>query len=87
MSFITVNNVWQQYADQVVLERLNLSVNEGEFCTLVGASLGSSAVAGPSTKRAPSSRQKLIVLSYSRPNCGHFFIASYFCGTIIYSQV
>lgn len=38
MSFITVNNVWQQYADQVVLERLNLSVSEGEFCTLVGAS-------------------------------------------------
>ena len=38
MSFITVNNVWQQYADQVVLERLNLQVNEGEFCTLVGAS-------------------------------------------------
>ncbi|MDB6445780.1 MULTISPECIES: ABC transporter ATP-binding protein [Pseudomonas] len=38
MSFITVNNVWQQYADQVVLERLNLSVAEGEFCTLVGAS-------------------------------------------------
>ncbi len=38
MSFITVNNIWQQYADQVVLERLNLSVSEGEFCTLVGAS-------------------------------------------------
>ncbi|NWA24553.1 ABC transporter ATP-binding protein [Pseudomonas gingeri] len=38
MSFISVNNVWQQYADQVVLEGLNLSVNEGEFCTLVGAS-------------------------------------------------
>ncbi|MDP9781500.1 ABC transporter ATP-binding protein [Pseudomonas fluorescens] len=38
MSFITVNNVWQQYADQVVLERLNLRVAEGEFCTLVGAS-------------------------------------------------
>lgn len=38
MSFIKVNNVWQQYADQVVLERLNLSVAEGEFCTLVGAS-------------------------------------------------
>lgn len=36
--FIEVNNVWQQYADQVVLERLNLSINEGEFCTLVGAS-------------------------------------------------
>ena len=38
MSFISVKNVWQQYDDQVVLEGLNLSVNEGEFCTLVGAS-------------------------------------------------
>jgi len=38
MSFITVKNVWQQYGDQVVLEGLNLNVNEGEFCTLVGAS-------------------------------------------------
>jgi NitT/TauT family transport system ATP-binding protein len=38
MSFISVNNVWQQYDDQVVLEGLNLSVAEGEFCTLVGAS-------------------------------------------------
>ncbi|MDB6143936.1 MAG: transporter, ATP-binding protein [Pseudomonas sp.] len=38
MSFISVNNVWQTYDDQVVLEGLNLSINEGEFCTLVGAS-------------------------------------------------
>ncbi|WP_137819839.1 ABC transporter ATP-binding protein [Pseudomonas sp. 2FG] len=38
MSFIQVNNVWQQYDDQVVLERLNLSIAAGEFCTLVGAS-------------------------------------------------
>ena len=38
MSFIHVNNVWQEYGDQVVLERLNLIVREGEFCTLVGAS-------------------------------------------------
>lgn len=37
-AFIQVNNVWQEYGDQVVLERLNLSINEGEFCTLVGAS-------------------------------------------------
>ncbi|WP_082457809.1 ABC transporter ATP-binding protein [Pseudomonas sp. EGD-AK9] len=37
-AFIEVNNVWQQYGDQVVLERLNLHINEGEFCTLVGAS-------------------------------------------------
>jgi NitT/TauT family transport system ATP-binding protein len=36
--FIEVKNVWQEYGDQVVLERLNLSINEGEFCTLVGAS-------------------------------------------------
>ncbi|MDH4653949.1 ABC transporter ATP-binding protein [Pseudomonas sp. JS3066] len=38
MSFISVRNVWQEYDDQVVLENLDLSVNEGEFCTLVGAS-------------------------------------------------
>lgn len=36
--FIQVRNVWQQYGDQVVLERLNLKIAEGEFCTLVGAS-------------------------------------------------
>jgi len=38
MSFIDVNNVWQEYAGNVILERLNLRVAEGEFCTLVGAS-------------------------------------------------
>lgn len=38
MSFISVNNVWKEYGDQVVLESLNLQVNQGEFCTLVGAS-------------------------------------------------
>jgi NitT/TauT family transport system ATP-binding protein len=38
MSFISVRNLWQAYGDQVVLENLNLSVDEGEFCTLVGAS-------------------------------------------------
>lgn len=37
-AFIEARNVWQQYGDQVVLERLNLRVAEGEFCTLVGAS-------------------------------------------------
>ena len=30
--------MWQEYGDQVVIERLNLKVAEGEFCTLVGAS-------------------------------------------------
>ncbi|AXS83317.1 ABC transporter ATP-binding protein [Marinobacter sp. Arc7-DN-1] len=38
MSFITVNNLWKEYGDQVVLENLNLTVKQGEFCTLVGAS-------------------------------------------------
>nr|WP_298143017.1 ABC transporter ATP-binding protein [uncultured Pseudomonas sp.] len=37
-AFIQVKNVWQEYGDQVVLERLNLNIDEGEFCTLVGAS-------------------------------------------------
>ncbi|MEY7232125.1 ATP-binding cassette domain-containing protein, partial [Escherichia coli] len=37
-AFIEARNLWQEYGDQVVLERLNLKVNEGEFCTLVGAS-------------------------------------------------
>eukprot|EP01132_Coremiostelium_polycephalum_P014541 gene14541-17643_t len=37
-AFPCVNNVWQRYGDQVVLERLNLHVAEGEFCTLVGTS-------------------------------------------------
>ena len=27
-AFIEVKNVWQEYGDQVVLERLNLSINE-----------------------------------------------------------
>lgn len=38
MSYIEVRHVWQTYGDHVVLENLNLSVEEGEFCTLVGAS-------------------------------------------------
>ncbi|MBN3083079.1 ABC transporter ATP-binding protein [Pectobacterium polaris] len=38
MSFIEIDNIWQEYGDHVVLERLNLNVEEGEFCTMVGAS-------------------------------------------------
>jgi NitT/TauT family transport system ATP-binding protein len=38
MSFITINNIWQEYGDHVVLENLNLTVKEGEFCSMVGAS-------------------------------------------------
>nr|WP_318381392.1 ABC transporter ATP-binding protein [uncultured Enterobacter sp.] len=38
MSFIEINNIWQEYGDHVVLERLNLRIAEGEFCSMVGAS-------------------------------------------------
>jgi len=38
MSYIDINNVWKEYDGNVVLERLNLKVEEGEFCTIVGAS-------------------------------------------------
>jgi NitT/TauT family transport system ATP-binding protein len=36
--YLEVRNVWQRYGPHVVLEHLNLTVEEGEFCTLVGAS-------------------------------------------------
>ena len=35
---IEVRNVWKGYGDQVVLERLNLRIEAGEFCSMVGAS-------------------------------------------------
>lgn len=38
MSYIQVRNVWQQYDDHVVLEHINLAIEEGEFCTMVGTS-------------------------------------------------
>lgn len=38
MNRIELKNVWKSFGDQVVLERLNLSVKPGEFCTIVGAS-------------------------------------------------
>lgn len=37
-AMIEVNNLWKSYDDNVVLERLNVSVQEGEFITLVGTS-------------------------------------------------
>ncbi|MCG8041270.1 MAG: ABC transporter ATP-binding protein, partial [Candidatus Thiodiazotropha endolucinida] len=36
MPMIQVNHVWKQYDDNIVLERLNKTVDEGEFVTLVG---------------------------------------------------
>ncbi len=38
MSSVTLNNLWKEYGRDVVLERLNLHVESGEFVTVVGAS-------------------------------------------------
>lgn len=38
MSLLEVRQLWKEYGDTVVLEKLNLSVKEGEFCTIVGTS-------------------------------------------------
>jgi NitT/TauT family transport system ATP-binding protein len=38
MSYLRLNNVWKEYGDQVVLESLRKTVDEGEFITIVGAS-------------------------------------------------
>jgi NitT/TauT family transport system ATP-binding protein len=38
MAHIELKNIWQQYGDNIVLERLNLKVEAGEFCVVVGAS-------------------------------------------------
>lgn len=38
MSLLEVRKLWKRYGDNVVLENLNLTVSEGEFCTIVGTS-------------------------------------------------
>lgn len=38
MSFVSVHDVWQSYGGRPILERVNLSVDEGEFISIVGAS-------------------------------------------------
>lgn len=38
MSHVSVRNLWMEYGDQVVLERVNLEIPSGEFCALVGPS-------------------------------------------------
>lgn len=37
-AFIEAKNVWKRYGDNVVLERLSLRIEAGEFCSIVGAS-------------------------------------------------
>jgi NitT/TauT family transport system ATP-binding protein len=38
MSFVKVRNIFQSYAGRPILERVNLTVKEGEFISIVGAS-------------------------------------------------
>jgi NitT/TauT family transport system ATP-binding protein len=38
MSFVSVENVWQAYGGRSILERVNVTVDEGEFISIVGAS-------------------------------------------------
>lgn len=38
MSLVTIKNLWKEYGNNVVLERLTLNIEAGEFCTLVGPS-------------------------------------------------
>jgi NitT/TauT family transport system ATP-binding protein len=38
MSLVTIKNLWKEYGENVVLEKINLTIKEGEFCTLVGPS-------------------------------------------------
>lgn len=38
MSYIKIDHLWKEYGDQVVLEQISNTVEEGEFITIVGAS-------------------------------------------------
>ena len=38
MTVVEVDNVWKSYGDLSVLERINLTIASGSFCTLVGPS-------------------------------------------------
>jgi NitT/TauT family transport system ATP-binding protein len=40
MASVTLRNVWKEYGKDVILERVNLHVNSGEFITILGASGG-----------------------------------------------
>ncbi|MDJ1017724.1 MAG: ABC transporter ATP-binding protein [Paracoccaceae bacterium] len=38
MSFVTAENIFQSYGNRPILERVNVTVDEGEFISIVGAS-------------------------------------------------
>jgi len=38
MSLVTIKNLQKSYGENIVLEKINISIKKGEFCTLVGPS-------------------------------------------------
>lgn len=38
MSFVKAKNIWKIYGDNIILENVNFSMKQGEFCALVGPS-------------------------------------------------
>ena len=38
MGFISAKNIWKVYGDNIILEKVNFSMEAGEFCALVGPS-------------------------------------------------
>lgn len=38
MGLIKAKNIWKSYGENIILEKLNFSMESGEFCTLVGPS-------------------------------------------------
>ncbi len=38
MGLIKAKNIWKNYGENIILEKVNFSMNSGEFCTLVGPS-------------------------------------------------
>lgn len=38
MNLVEAKNIWKEYGESIVLERVNFTMKSGEFCTLVGPS-------------------------------------------------
>ena len=62
MSFIDFRNVWLEYGDSVVLEKLSLRIECGEFCVVVGAQdCGKSSLLRLLLGRIPASRGRILL--------------------------
>ncbi|CCB63669.1 ABC transporter related protein [Hyphomicrobium sp. MC1] len=62
MSEITIKNVWKEYGSATVLERLNFTVQKGEFCALVGPSgCGKTTFLRLLLSMEPATRGKILV--------------------------